>query len=147
MYRKYSRFSVVRAPEHELREQQVVRGGQQHVDEGQQARLELGGMRLLEPSARAVEVLRAAVQYTRSPSVCIRCSPCYMWLLWLQAVEGLKRLAVPLERCRQVRLYQPAVVAVYDRVLEPVFRATVKAALVKLCRMLLHESSDVGDGV
>ena len=58
--------SLLRAPEHELREEQVVCGGEQHVDEGQQALLELGGMRLLEPSARAVEVLRAVVQYTRS---------------------------------------------------------------------------------
>ena len=58
--------SLLRAPEHELREEQVVCGGEQHVDEGQQALLELGGMRLLEASARAVEVLRATVQYTRS---------------------------------------------------------------------------------
>jgi len=54
---------------------------------------------------------------------------------------------MPLERCRQVRLYQPAVVAVNDRVLETVFGAAVKAALVKLFRMLLHECPDVGDGV
>jgi len=59
----------------------------------------------------------------------------------------LKRLAMPLERGRQVRFYQPAVVAVDDRVLEPVFSATVKATLVKLCRMLLHECPDVRDCV
>jgi hypothetical protein len=65
-------LSLLSVPEHELREQQVVCSSQQHVDEGQQAFLKLGGTRLLEPSARGVEVLRAVVQYTRSQSTCIR---------------------------------------------------------------------------